>query len=166
MFGAIAAVSYSLIWVSLISLHACNRVGGRLMYWNFQTALMLILCGIPLLYKPLQRLVASPVSLAVILQTGFDTLVEQLFICCSLSEKFKWWLLGYVACLVCGDVWKVFCWCWRWYSLRTYKTNLKRGGCHACLPLLLETLWVNESGFWTAGEGAASIVCVPLPVPL
>jgi len=48
--------------------------------------------------------VAGPVSLAVILQTGFDTLVEQLFICCSLSEKIKWWLLGYVACLFCGDV--------------------------------------------------------------
>ena len=32
---------------------------------------MLILCGISLRYKPLQRLVASPVSLAVILQTGF-----------------------------------------------------------------------------------------------
>jgi hypothetical protein len=31
--------------------------------------------------------VAGPVSLAVILQTGFDTLVEQLFICCSLPEK-------------------------------------------------------------------------------
>jgi hypothetical protein len=32
---------------------------------------MLILCGISLRYKPLQQLVASPVSLAVILQTGF-----------------------------------------------------------------------------------------------
>ncbi len=32
---------------------------------------MLKLCGIYLSYKPLQRLVASPVSLAVILQTGF-----------------------------------------------------------------------------------------------
>jgi hypothetical protein len=32
---------------------------------------MLILCGISLRYKLLQQLVASPVSLAVILQTGF-----------------------------------------------------------------------------------------------
>ena len=32
-------------------------------------------------------MVAGPVSLAVILQTGFDTLVEQLFICCSLPKK-------------------------------------------------------------------------------
>ena len=32
---------------------------------------MLILCGISLRYKPLQQPVASPVSLAVILQTGF-----------------------------------------------------------------------------------------------
>jgi len=33
--------------------------------------------------------VAGPVSLAVILQTGFDTLVEQLFICCSLPKKLE-----------------------------------------------------------------------------
>jgi hypothetical protein len=37
---------------------------------------MLILCGISLRYKPLQQLVASPVSLAVILQTGFVPFVK------------------------------------------------------------------------------------------
>ena len=33
-------------------------------------------------------------SLAVILQTGFDTLVEQLFICCSLLKKLNAGCLG------------------------------------------------------------------------
>ena len=39
-------------------------------------------------------MVAGPVSLAVILQTGFDTLVEQLFICCSLPKKLNAGCLG------------------------------------------------------------------------
>ena len=39
-------------------------------------------------------MVAGPVSLAVILQTGFDTLVKQLFICCSLPKKLEGVCLG------------------------------------------------------------------------
>ena len=46
------------------------------------------LCGTPADYERFTaRCVTGPVSLAVILQTGFDTLVEQLFICCSSPEK-------------------------------------------------------------------------------
>lgn len=41
-------------------------------------------------------MVAGPVSLAVILQTGFDTLVEQLFICCSLLKE----LVGCSLCVL------------------------------------------------------------------
>ena len=46
-------------------------------------ALSPILCGFALSLRNFTTVVAGPVSLAVILQTGFDTLIEQLLFCCS-----------------------------------------------------------------------------------
>ena len=137
------------------------------MYWNFQMALTPILCGFAL-YATQLHISGGRSSLISRHITNWvwhfgGAVVYLLFIC---LKKIRGWLLGCVACWVFGVAWKVFCWCWRWCSSRTYRTNLKLVECLAWWLLPAETLWVIGFDCCSAGWGVASIACEPLSVPV